>query len=353
MAFDSQGRILLTSRYGATRLTPNGILDTTFGDNGLAQPFPDFIDAATQGEMLIGNTMIAPLGGRQFVRLDDNGHYDAAFGEPVVNPTFRDDTEPYFLYSGEVIPLRAQTATAQPDGSVLVSWRLPDGTFKEVRIEGDGSTPGPVTGAHDFVSIVGTAGNDNILAGIGTGDFVDATLNGVGRRFKVDDNVIYHADGNAGNDYVQIFSSRKGGSTITGGDGNDVLVGGRGNDSLSGNAGNDTLNGMDGDDRLAGNGGRDRLDGNLDNDRLFGGAAGDWLFADHGTDQLDGGGGNDRLFADDSNLFGDELDTLHGGAGDDTFVTKDGVVDQVFGDGGTDTATADSVDVLTSIEVLL
>ena len=37
------------------------------------------------------------------------------------------------------------------------------------------------------------------------------------------------------------------------------------------------------------------------------------------------------------------------GAGDDVFITLDGVIDHLFGDGGVDTAGADDDDLLTSI----
>jgi Ca2+-binding RTX toxin-like protein len=136
-------------------------------------------------------------------------------------------------------------------------------------------------------------------------------------------------------------------SSLSGGEGRDSIVGGEGNDSISGNAGNDTIRGDTGADRLAGNGGRDRLFGNGGNDQLYGGASADWLYGQNGSDQLFGEGGDDRFFDD----YDKGIDTLRGKAGNDSFVTTDGVVDHIFGDGGSDIATADNVDILTSIEV--
>jgi hypothetical protein len=45
-----------------------------------------------------------------------------------------------------------------------------------------------------------------------------------------------------------------------------------------------------------------------------------------------------------------EIDRLHGNAGNDLLVSKDGQVDDLFGDGGHDTSTSDSEDLLTSVE---
>ena len=79
------------------------------------------------------------------------------------------------------------------------------------------------------------------------------------------------------------------GNVLTGGSGNDLMNGGSGSDDLIGNAGNDTLQG-----------GR-------------------------GSDWISGGNGDDRLESA-SGLNGDtwDVDTLIGGAGDDTFVYNGG-----------------------------
>ncbi len=134
-------------------------------------------------------------------------------------------------------------------------------------------------------------------------------------------------------------------ATLDGGDGNDTITGGSAADVIYGRGADRLLGGL-GSDRIYGNGGRDNLFGGGGNDRLYGGASADSLYGQNGSDELFREGGDDRLFDD----YQSGLDTLHGGPGNDLpFVTRDGVVDQVFGDSGTDTASADSIDVLTSI----
>ena len=46
------------------------------------------------------------------------------------------------------------------------------------------------------------------------------------------------------------------------------------------------------------------------------------------------------------------IDELHGNAGDDLFFTGDSLLDRIFGYGGRDSATADEIDLLSSIEVV-
>lgn len=81
-------------------------------------------------------------------------------------------------------------------------------------------------------------------------------------------------------------------------------------DGLRGGQGNDRLFGLDGDDMLLSGGG---------NDRIVGG---------RGDDLLEGGDGNDRLIGVSRGNGGKppgwgEMDTLSGGAGEDTFVLGD------------------------------
>ena len=48
--------------------------------------------------------------------------------------------------------------------------------------------------------------------------------------------------------------------------------------------------------------------------------------------------------------LGSGIDTLSGNAGDDFLISDDGFIDQLFGDGGNDSARADVDDLLTGIE---
>ena len=89
----------------------------------------------------------------------------------------------------------------------------------------------------------------------------------------------------------------------------------RGNDSLlgQGNAGNDTIWGDRYNDSLYGGAGKDILLGDIGNDFLVGGS---------GNDILVGGSGNDMLRGF-SWGYNQEIDTLIGGRGSDTFMLGD------------------------------
>lgn len=230
--------------------------------------------------------------------------------------------------------------------------------------------------------IVGTAGNDTILAkndialpadtyGYIRGGAGNDTL--VGGRFV---DVIYGGDGDDG--------MTDGGISIPIGGGNDLLAGGAGNDiayvqtastvvlefagqgrdlviasvsytlgahveqltllnnpgafagtgnaggnqvfgntyanTLSGLAGFDSLYGLEGADTLRGGSEADYLYGGAEADALYGGTENDALQGDAGADILDGGAGLDTLTG------GNDNDTLYGRAEDDT----------LFGGGGDD-----------------
>ncbi|WP_445503872.1 glycoside hydrolase family 113 [Microvirga sp. G4-2] len=177
------------------------------------------------------------------------------------------------------------------------------------------------------------------------------------------------------------------GVQINGTESADSLVGGAGNDTLNGAGGNDTLVGGDGADRLDGGLGDDRLVGGLGNDTLSGGAGNDYYVIDAtresvtelanegsdtvessvsftlgsnvenlilagsanlsgtgntldnqltgnaGSNLLSGGGGNDTLDGG-ANTTG-AVDTLAGGAGDDTYIVRSSsdIVREYTGDG--------------------
>lgn len=83
-----------------------------------------------------------------------------------------------------------------------------------------------------------------------------------------------------------VLGSETGGSTLSGGDGNDVLFGGTGDDTLSGDAGQDVMAGGDGDDTLTGGGGPDTFVYTSGNDNVvdFRFEEGDRLSLGNGTD---------------------------------------------------------------------
>jgi CshA-type fibril repeat protein len=178
-----------------------------------------------------------------------------------------------------------------------------DGDFVD---RGDAILPGDAP-QDDF--IIAGAGNDTILAGLG------------------DDSV----RGGTGNDSVR---GNEGNDTINGQDGNDTLFGNDGNDTLIGEAGDDSLNGGNGADSLAGGAGNDTIIGEDGNDRVRG---------QDGNDVIDTSGNSGRplpdvdypgLYPADLTPLND-LDTVFGGAGNDTITTGDDA-DQIFGGTGND-----------------
>lgn len=185
-------------------------------------------------------------------------------------------------------------------------------------------------GGNDFIR--GLGGNDQIFGGdnndlIRAGDGNDNVEGGTGS-----DNIL----GNNGNDSLW---GNEGDDDIFGGDGNDEINGGSGRDRLLGEAGNDIIDGNNGNDTIDGGTGNDTVNGSSGNDRLFGDNGSDTLSGGDDNDTLSGGFGNDSLHGDegDDRLIGvdsitagsgvgfgaDEVDTLTGAAGADTFVLGD------------------------------
>src|SRR5919199_983126 len=106
-----------------------------------------------------------------------------------------------------------------------------------------------------------------------------------------------------------------------------------------------TIQGGPGNERLRGTRAADVIDGGPGNDRIF---------ANLGVDVTVGGDGNDDLWAlargdvhpGPGGAVDQVGDTLDGGAGNDTFRTRDGEVDRIVCGPGNDTALLDQVDVI-------
>jgi phosphodiesterase/alkaline phosphatase D-like protein len=128
--------------------------------------------------------------------------------------------------------------------------------------------------------------------------------------------------------------------------GNDRLDGRGGNDVLHGGAGNDVLLGSAGNDALHGAAGVDELIGGAGNDALFGAAGPDGMLGGPGTDLLVGGVGDDRL------VGGSGRDRLLGGGGADVLFSRDGRRDVVAGGPGSNRATVDRLDIVTSARLV-
>jgi len=122
-----------------------------------------------------------------------------------------------------------------------------------------------------------------------------------------------------------------------------------GDDIFIGGQYDDTLYGRSGWDWLAGNAGNDALHGGDQNDVLIGGAGDDALWGDAGDDYLAGGDGADALFGGAGNdilVDGQGSEILAGEDGDDTFlIAADGTFNWFVGGAGSDTVSAERLDV--------
>lgn len=220
-----------------------------------------------------------------------------------------------------------------------------------------------LSGGEGDDSLDGAAGDDRVFGG----DGADLLLLGDG-----DD----AAFGDGGDDLV--FAA-VGNDTVAGGDGGDFVSGGAGDDVIGTGGGaalpdilfldlggadpdqnddRDTVFGDDGDDRIttgddgdeaSGGDGNDLIDTGIDADFAFGGNGNDTIAAGEGGDQVEGGDGNDLVYggvlAGDLDVFSfvdsldlapeNDLDSLYGGAGDDTIFGGDDA-DLLSGDDGDD-----------------
>lgn len=165
-------------------------------------------------------------------------------------------------------------------------------------------------------TLSGDAGDDEIYGSLGD----DSLLGGEGRDRLFGGEGNDKIEGGANED--EVFGGQ-GHDEIEGGSGHDQLFGGTGDDTLEGNDGNDTLYGENGQDVLFGNEGNDSIHGGAGNDVLFGNANADALFGNEGEDYLSGDSGSDHLYGgDDSDTLvgGTGSDHLYGEAGDDTLI---------------------------------
>ncbi len=206
------------------------------------------------------------------------------------------------------------------------------------------------TGARDGI-VDGTAGGDLIdtsYTGDPDGDMIDANDAIIPGDAPNDDRVLA-GDGNdtvlsgLGNDTIDADG---GDDSVDGGVGNDVINGGAGQDTLIGGNGNDNVSGDDGDDLIT-TGGTDTplpdrgypglypADANPNNDldTVYGGAGNDTISTGDDRDLVYGGTGDDNIDGgiDDDTLWGDAgNDTIEGGEGADVIEAGDGD-DLVYG----------------------
>lgn len=122
-----------------------------------------------------------------------------------------------------------------------------------------GPPPGGPTCAGKHATLVGTQGDDNIVA----------------------------------TDKRDVIAALAGNDKVAGLGGKDIICGGAGNDTIKGRGDDDVLKGNAGDDRLRGGAGGDLLRGGGGFDRLRGGHGADALRGGAGPDKCRGGAGPD------------------------------------------------------------
>ncbi|MCI0358261.1 MAG: hypothetical protein L0211_07245, partial [Planctomycetaceae bacterium] len=174
---------------------------------------------------------------------------------------------------------------------------------------------------------------------------------------------------------ADILNALDGHDTMYGGPGGDTMTLGGGNDYAYGGQGNDNIGLGAGDDRGYGGAGNDTITGSLGNDLVSGGEGVDSISGDQGLDVLIGGGGNDTvnggdgddlLFdgrvtygggSDSSQTIGDAHDvamaalladwaTSGPGSLSSPFTNDHDGTDQLRGDAGSDSFSADAADIL-------
>lgn len=138
--------------------------------------------------------------------------------------------------------------------------------------------------------------------------------------------------------HTPAITGTTGADTLVGGAGNDDILGGKGGDALLGGPGNDWISGSSGDDRIWGQDGADGLDGGTGSDLLYGEGGNDTMLGGQARDILLGGAGHDRIRGDggpDGAWAGGGNDTVHGGEGADFLAGGPGD-DSLFGCAGVD-----------------
>jgi Ca2+-binding RTX toxin-like protein len=334
---NGDGSLLTVINGQIRRLLPSGEFDSTFGAGGAANTTFGDIAPATPELTLVPGGKILVVKGAGVTRLNGDGTIDPVYGRTVVSQ------------SGAGLPASNQW------GEVYFTAAGTTRTLALHRLAADNPTPGPIhLDENGQLFCVGTDFADEMRASDQNGDLVIMRNRfDVSRVFAPADITLLNFAGLGGNDFITLASAGWFRTTVSGGDGNDKILGCNGPDSIGGNAGGDFIAGGSGADRLAGHGGRDKLIGEGGADRCYGGPSADWLFGNGGNDQLYGDGGNDQIYGGSGN------DTLDGAKGNDFMVSNDaaieppGWVDHIWGDGDWDTAVADPIDILVSIETQL
>jgi uncharacterized delta-60 repeat protein len=291
VAVSTEGNFTDTG-FHIARFNADATLDTTFGDGGDGETFIHF-GANTLLDHLVldqdGNIIVLGSNpGLQMVRVTPDGLLDETFGRIIaLNPI-----------DGFV---SAHNAFMQGNALLIVGGRnaeVDDRDFRSFvtfdRIKANDSGPAsPIALNGGVVSVMGTSGADTIdLFNDGTSIFT--TLNGFGRAFPTTDVQQASVTGGAGDDWIRARNATTR-VHIAGGPGSDKIAGGTGRDTLEGNAGRDFIDGGDGADVISGGAGNDQIRGQASSDHLYGRDGNDYLEGNGGNDAIDGGNGVDVL----------------------------------------------------------
>ncbi|MBF0213325.1 MAG: hypothetical protein HQM00_07140 [Magnetococcales bacterium] len=339
MVVQPDGKIVMAGAWNwdvcLMRLTPDGALDSTFGDNGkVTTDIHNYggdtsIGIALQpdGKMVVTGYSYANSNARIFLaRYHNNGTLDLNFGDAGRVITSRPGS------------LRAGGLAVQADGKILVAGDY-DGDFALLRYNSDGSPDmtfdrdGMVftdIGSHNDRAYSVTVQRDGkiLVAGAKNGEFAL---------------VRYHANGSLDTSFdgqpIEERFGTEGHDTLSGGTLVDYLHGGLGDDTYlvtsqddrvfeDADAGNDTVRtpipwtlGANVENLVlegsathgTGNAGNNTLTGNSQRNELRGGAGDDTLYGLAGDDRLDGGAGGDALLGgtgDDLYIVGNSRDVI-------------------------------------------
>jgi uncharacterized delta-60 repeat protein len=316
-------------RHAAFRFLPSGDLDPTFGDNGQQIALANGSTARDSFLDEAGRIYLTSFGG-YIARLTPDGDVDQSFG---------------LIYGGGGSGVYLNPAAGVFNGRVIIAGQTDDSDIVlAARLAEDNGVPSSARLSGRTLFLTGTAGDDSILAEGGLAldpPRIFINVNVEYRIFAVADIDVVEVYGGDGDDYIQMGLKHVP-SHVRGGLGRDRISGSDKNDTLEGNGGRDFIDGGLGADLIIGNAGNDQLRGQGGADHLYGRA---------GNDHLQGNGGNDLLDG------GDGIDVLSGNTGDDHLAAADGVIDQIAGGPGNDSATLDddanAKDLWTGIETLL
>lgn len=201
---------------------------------------------------------------------------------------------------------------------------------------------GAASSGEDFRQIYTGAGNDRVIAGSGSYDWIvggQGTDTAVFAGARADYTIVAeHASGYSG--WTLVYNNSTGAmdwlmsvermqfsdQTVNADLVRSVISGTAAGDVRTGTAVSEEMYGLAGNDRLNGGGGDDILDGGAGADQLLGGDGDDVLFID-GLDTFDGGAGVDQVYVDEArgalglsfDLAEHNVEIVYGGSRNDRF----------------------------------